>query len=371
MIKSIQQKNKPKMGKKKKLILRSSHRENNLDDDLKTKKQSIDNNNYHGIDQLCEDEIFHILEFVDTNFLISVGMILSEQFYRTALKIPKNIKIISGTGLESVMDRMKSPHLRNITELSFFFVRSIERAEQTILFREGYENLKNLTCLLIMSSLTKAGLKYISESFANLTDLGLYYNSIGDDDIRFIVDSKILKNLKILELANCELHQEGARLLSLSENMKNLTKLNVMDNLFGDNGLKYIADSLYLMNLTHLNAMRNDIGDKGIIALSQSKNLSRLRFLSLMGNYRIGNEGVKSLVYACGVNFQRLQILELGQNSITDEGAKYFLHNDNIFNNLLELDLSHTRIHEMQQKIPEKLPNLKIFSYGMNEVIKR
>ncbi|KAF0974605.1 hypothetical protein FDP41_006637 [Naegleria fowleri] len=222
-----------------------------------------------------------------------------------------------------------------------------------------------------MSSLTKAGLKYISESFANLTDLGLYYNSIGDDDIRFIVDSKILKNLKILELANCELHQEGARLLSLSENMKNLTKLNVMDNLFGDNGLKYIADSLYLMNLTHLNAMRNDIGDKGIIALSQSKNLSRLRFLSLMGNYRIGNEGVKSLVYACGVNFQRLQILELGQNSITDEGAKYFLHNDNIFNNLLELDLSHTRIHEMQQKIPEKLPNLKIFSYGMNEVIKR
>ncbi|KAG2373094.1 hypothetical protein C9374_012826 [Naegleria lovaniensis] len=143
-----------------------------------------------------------------------------------------------------------------------------------------------------------------------------------------------------------------------------------MFNNIGDEGLKYIADSPYLSNLTSLKAIRTYIGDKGIMALSQSKNLSKLRFLSVMGN-SIGNEGVKSLIDACGVNFPHIHTLHLGRNYITDEGAKYFLQNDYIFKNLLELNLSYTKIHEMEKIIPEKLVNLMVFYFGMNEMITR
>jgi uncharacterized protein (TIGR02996 family) len=103
-----------------------------------------------------------------------------------------------------------------------------------------------------------------------------------------------------------------------SPNLANLTQLVLFNNGLGDAGTRTLALAPLLARLTALTLCCNEIGSAGLAALASSPHLARLTHLDLDGN-NIGSEGVQAL--ACSSCLGRLRSLNLAFNPIADAAA--------------------------------------------------
>ncbi|KAG2375052.1 hypothetical protein C9374_010056 [Naegleria lovaniensis] len=192
--------------------------------------------------------LFHILEFLDSPFVISVIMRVSKQWLELAMNIPKSLT----------------------------FVNKFNSAQVKMLSFECEFSLKNLTYLNIS------------------THLLIFGTTIGTKGVEYLAASPYIQKLKVLNLQNQRIGFEGVKLLSQSENFQNLTELNLYGNEIHSDGIEHLAQSKYMQNLTLLDLSLNKIDEKGALYLAQSDHLGNLKTLYLHWN-DIGSEGDEAL----------------------------------------------------------------------------
>jgi hypothetical protein len=69
-----------------------------------------------------------------------------------------------------------------------------------------------------------------SPHLKSLTHLALYLTDIGDEGVRAIVESGILRRLRVLDLWNGRITDVGARLLAASPDIRHLHRLRLAQN---------------------------------------------------------------------------------------------------------------------------------------------
>ncbi|MCA7010610.1 leucine-rich repeat domain-containing protein [Wolbachia endosymbiont of Tribolium confusum] len=111
--------------------------------------------------------------------------------------------------------------------------------------------------------------------------LDLYSKTINISELVSFLQSNL--SITKLSLKRCYIRDEGAEALA-NGNLANLTQLDLSFNEIGDEGVKALAN---LKNLTQLNLDYNKIGDEGAKALANLKNLTQLN----LDYNKIGDEG--------------------------------------------------------------------------------
>ncbi len=178
---------------------------------------------------------------------------------------------------------------------------------------------------------------------AQLRELDLWLNKLGDKGVQILIDSPYLTRLTTLDLGSNDVSMAGMRSLSAWPVHKQLKYINLAGNPIGNVGAREL---LSWPSLTDLTLSSDDIGPEWVSALVGSPLLSRLRGLSVGGN--IGNEGVRLLadcprpirlaqlnLSSCNLDFtasapslhqavwlRELNILDLGNNRIASAGAR-------------------------------------------------
>ena len=213
-------------------------------------------------------------------------------------------------------------NLSNLRELEIF--DDAEPKTDINALSSHFSAFKKLKCLTIVgnnmgnkecTSLSN-GLKFLKE----LKILNLSYNSLTDSNISKIVfnsNNKIeVLNLKSNNALDISMEIFKNELMKL----KNLKELNMLDNQFGDNGLN------------HLLQVFNTVKDLRILIIS---------------NCAITNKGISYFADCFKKNknyFNKLEILNLISNPITDESLSNFIY------------------------IIKNLPNLKKFSIAQSQI---
>ena len=104
-----------------------------------------------------------------------------------------------------------------------------------------------------------------------LTDLNIYFNKIGGNDMNYIVDMlKINTTLKSLNIANCNIDNDGIiKIAKLLEQNISLEKLYIGQNDFDNVGIQYIINSLaFNTNLKKLDILLFKFNNDSIVALA-------------------------------------------------------------------------------------------------------
>ncbi|QJW96557.1 WGR domain-containing protein [Frigoriglobus tundricola] len=114
-------------------------------------------------------------------------------------------------------------------------------------------SLGNLTHLLLQPHAPDESKPYIrlrelraicrATNVPKLTHLALRYTDFGDEGVREIIDSGILKRLKLLDLRGGCVTDDGARLLAAAPDAKNLERLNLDTNALSSIGIKELKSA--------------------------------------------------------------------------------------------------------------------------------
>ena len=145
--------------------------------------------------------------------------------------------------------------------------------------------------------------------------LGLRWQNIGSEGMRWLSECRHLSSLQSLDLWDNEIGDEGMRWLSQSTHLSSLQKLNLGLNEIGAEGMRWLSQSTHLNSLQSLDLGLNKIGAEGMRWLSQSTHLSSLQHLDLSWN-GIGDDGIRWLSESTHLN--SLQYLNLAENDIED-----------------------------------------------------
>ena len=171
-----------------------------------------------------------------------------------------------------------------------------------------------------------------------------------------ISESRILTQLKTLDINNNDIRAEGTNALSESPNLKSIEYLDLGENRLGTEGAKALAQSPNMKTLKFLRLNNNDIKDAGVSEMAKSKYFTSLENLFLENENWIHSEGAKSL--AVSTAFPLLRILVLTLNAIGDEGAFHLAGE----NNLNSLEHSTSLEIKLAQEAKMHLETLLIFS---------
>ncbi|KAI7789327.1 putative NACHT, partial [Triplophysa rosa] len=161
---------------------------------------------------------------------------------------------------------------------------------------------------------------------SHLTYLHLSDNYLRDSGVKLV--STLLESprckLEKLRLWTSNITAEGCDSLAsaLKSNPTQLTELDLCGNKVGNSGVKLISAVLVnpLCNLRFLGLSQGNITDEGCIALSSALITSHLTHLILSIN-PLGDSGVKQLSAGLENADCKLEILELMNCNITDEGC--------------------------------------------------
>jgi len=186
-----------------------------------------------------------------------------------------------------------------------------------------------------------------SPHLSNLRHLSLTYGERVSEFFAELANWPQFGLLKSLDLRCCDLREQGTQALASIGVRTTLEHLHLGSNEMGDDGLKALTTSPLLKNLRSLvlagdeMGSTNSINDDGIIAFSKSPYIETLQTLDLSGN-RIGDLGARALA---GVFFPNLETLNVGSNYIGDDGAQAIINSSN-FPKLTNLDLSHNSLFD-------------------------
>jgi uncharacterized protein (TIGR02996 family) len=140
-----------------------------------------------------------------------------------------------------------------------------------------------------------------------LTDLGAAY----------LARAACLRELKELQLDECEMGLEGARELARAPFLASLRRLNVNYNSFGPEGLNALLEK-QPSQLHTLQMTANDLGDEGVAYLAESPASDTLQELDLRLN-GLWKPSVKALANA--KHLRALVVLRLNDNRILKSAA--------------------------------------------------
>ncbi|XDV23287.1 hypothetical protein PO909_027923 [Leuciscus waleckii] len=214
----------------------------------------------------------------------------------------------------------------------------------------------NVECRLVKLKfnricITEEGCAALASAFnsnpSNLVELDLSENKIGDTGVTQV--STLLGNsqctLQILRLSDCSITEEGYKALAsaLRSNPSHLIELDLTGNDPGQSGVKELSDLLQDPNcqVKTLRFLGPD-ADEACQYVNRvvGKNPLLLRELNLSGR-KLEDSNVKKLAALLQDRHCKLNILQLNNNSITEEGCSALT---SAFNsnpsNLIELDLS-------------------------------
>ena len=103
------------------------------------------------------------------------------------------------------------------------------------------------------------------------------------------IKGRLLSNPKILKMSNMEIDSIEASYLSIYPGIEGVEVLDLRKNHIGDEGVRMIAESPLLKKLKELDLRNNQITRKGMLALLKAKNMNHLEKLDL----RVNKLGVK------------------------------------------------------------------------------
>ncbi|XDV23185.1 hypothetical protein PO909_027873 [Leuciscus waleckii] len=185
---------------------------------------------------------------------------------------------------------------------------------------------------------------------SSLKDLDLSINNLNDSGVKLLSDG-LKENCKLekLGLSNCSIKEEGYKALAsaLRSNPSHLIELDLTGNDPGQTGVKELNDLLQDPNC-QLKTLRflGPAADEACQYVNRvvGKNPLLLRELNLSG-LELEDSNVKKLAALLQDRHCKLNILQLNNNSITEEGCSALT---SAFNsnpsNLIELDLSGNKL---------------------------
>ena len=187
------------------------------------------------------------------------------------------------------------------------------------------------------------------------------------DEVQIISRSDQVKALKILDLSDNQVTDEGLKTLFESEKLAGLEELHLGINYITDLGVLQIAGApaLALKNLKVLVLSDNKLTDASISEFVKSSNFNKLEHLDAGWN-EIGNGTVKAL----GETEQMvgLKKLELERGYIDSEGINEFVKG-NVIERLEELNLSANKLKDDDIKVlasTPKLSSLRVLRLSQN-----
>lgn len=183
--------------------------------------------------------------------------------------------------------------------------------------------------------------------------INLNGQQLNDQDMGIVAKQAIIgKQCMILDLTYNEITQRGVSILTdvLCGN-KYLEELNISHNSISDSGIRCLASTIGSCVLKRVDLAENDISNEGAKYLAEmlATNTNLLQ-LSLSEN-RIGNDGMKLLANALGHGDTRLELLNMSANidisdEIIDSLVDMMEHNQS----LKKLDLRHNNLSEDGEK---------------------
>ena len=166
-----------------------------------------------------------------------------------------------------------------------------------------------------INNITDQGVKYLADATfrQSLIDLNIGGNSLGNNGVKFICFSKLVYIKKLdLSLNNAESisarHFINGQLIYINE-------LSLFSNYLLSVGVQFLMNSKFIPNLKILDLSCNEIGNEGCLYIAKASLIS-LEVLNLSGN-KIENEGINNL--SKGEYFKLID-LNLEDNNISTEG---------------------------------------------------
>ena len=115
--------------------------------------------------------------------------------------------------------------------------------------------------------------------------LDLSGKKIGDQGLKFLIDSNILKNVEKIDLRYNEITAIGADLFAKQSPLLKLRILILRHNFLGDKGAASLARSNSFPNLEEIELGWTETRDAGAMAFGNTHHFKSLRKLDLRGNF--------------------------------------------------------------------------------------
>ncbi|KAF0976588.1 hypothetical protein FDP41_004487 [Naegleria fowleri] len=309
-------------------------------------------------DELADDMVFHILQFLESEFIFRVCMKVSYQWYRKSLEIPLSLDFSHWSSLKNirrrhdvVMQQTSCPNdgdenqvpknstnhsmdqriqllshcfnLRNLTSLNLSdCCNKLNHDTWQVLFSS--EVVQNISLLnLSENEITFKTAQVIAKNghrFKHLTNLNLSNCNIGSKALKTIIQRPFAQNIKILTLSGNPKAKNICKHISSNRFLKTLCELNLGQIQIYSEGVKLLVESEHLTQIQSLNLQWCDILNNGITTIASNPRFCHLTFLNCDGN-QIGDEGVKAI--ATSEYMKHLTTLELESNVIGNEGVQF------------------------------------------------
>ena len=170
-----------------------------------------------------------------------------------------------------------------------------------------------------------------SPNLKQLVSLDLNSTASGGKTLLAFFEALALPELRALRLASCGLKGKllGPLAAVKSKALAQLSELDLSGNLMGDDGLTALVKSKAFTNLRVLNLTGNALKGPGVVALGKSALLAPVEELRLAHN-KFQNTGAKGL--AASKNVKSLKVLTLGHNWMGVQGLDALLDNPALTN---------------------------------------
>jgi Ran GTPase-activating protein (RanGAP) involved in mRNA processing and transport len=202
------------------------------------------------------------------------------------------------------------------------------------------------------------------DEFDDQSKIDLTGCKLVDEDMEIVISKAIYnKQCTILQLINCEITSNGASLLAnaLSRN-RTLEQLSLWNNRIGDMGVRSLSNALSFNrnNLKKIDLSDNDITDDGAKYLAQMlKTNTILTHLTLSRN-NISDKGVQQIANALQNRNRTLQKLSFTENKfLTDSSVDYFIDMFTHNRSLRKLWLNDCNLSKIGQNRLEKAAKSK------------
>jgi uncharacterized protein (TIGR02996 family) len=217
---------------------------------------------------------------------------------------------------------VQCPHVANVRELSLCW-NDLGNGGVNLLVRSPFLKFTD-TLDLGFNGIDDVGVKAFADAstLPALRTLALNDNGqITSDGVRALAESPFVGALRTLDLSGNDITEHGVRAIVESRTLSGLESLKLAGNHIGDAGVvALVGSSLFARCLKHdgrLDLRQNTIGPSGATALAACPDMIAISALDLAGNY-LGDRGFAALVSSR--HFGRVRTLRLGQNQITSAG---------------------------------------------------
>jgi V8-like Glu-specific endopeptidase len=166
-----------------------------------------------------------------------------------------------------------------------------------------------------INNITHQGVKYLADATFkhSLIDLNISGNSLGNKGIQFLCFSKLIQ-IKKLDISLNNGDSISARHL-MNGQLNYINELYLFSNSLLSVGVQFLMNSKFIPNLKILDLSNNEIGNNGCLFIAKGSLIS-LEILNLSNN-KIENEGINNL--SKGEYFKLID-LNLENNEISSEG---------------------------------------------------